>query len=85
MNNKPEKQFVILKSAGTIRSLIEDTYSFGGFIAVLWFNHAVLNGNGWLDALFVVGWVLTVAAMQSSRKNTFKSAKEAIKYIEEIV
>lgn len=77
-----QKEFVVIHKAGTVRSFIEDMFSFGGFIAVMWFNHAYLAGNGWLDFLFIVLWIITASNFQSSRYHKFKSEDEAIKYLE---
>jgi hypothetical protein len=78
------KEYVVIKKEGAIQSLVQDTFTFGGFIALLWFNHTYLDGNGWLDVLFIFGWFLTLAAMSSSRYKTFRDADSAIKHLEEL-
>jgi len=77
-----DKEYIVIKKPSFIVSILEDIFSFGGFIAVLWFNHRYLAGNSWLDFLFIVLWISTVAGMQSRRYHKFNSAAEASKYLE---
>jgi hypothetical protein len=82
MDNK-QYTILIIKKPNFIGSLLEDTFTFGGFIAVLWFNHAHLNGNAWIDVLFIIGWVMTAASMQSRRNKRVGSVREAISWLQE--
>ncbi|RAN77981.1 hypothetical protein B5P43_18290 [Bacillus sp. SRB_336] len=77
-----EREIVMITRAHGIVSILEDTFTFSGFIVVLWFNHAYLSGNGWLDAMFVLLWISTVASMQSRRVKRFTSTSEAIAFLE---
>lgn len=76
------KEYIVIHKANPVVSLLEDIFTFGGFVLVLWFNHRFLNGNGWLDFLFVILWISNVTAVQSRRYHKFKSADEAAKYLE---
>lgn len=76
------KEYVVIKKPNFIVSLLEDIFSFGGFILVLWFNHAYLNGNGWIDFLFIILWISMITGMQSRRYHKFNDSKDAIKYLE---
>ena len=77
-----DKEYIVIHKPSFVVSLLEDIFSFGGFVLVLWFNHRYLNGNGWLDALFVILWISTVAGMQSRRYHQFTNIADAIKYLE---
>lgn len=79
-----EREYIVLHKASPIVSVLEDIFSFGGFVLVLWFNHQYLSGNGWLDALFVILWISTMANVQSRRYHKFKTVDQAIKYLEGI-
>lgn len=76
------KEYVVIKKPGFVVSLLEDIFSFGGFVLVLWFNHRYLAGNGWIDFLFIILWISMVTGMQSRRYHKFTDPKEAIKYLE---
>lgn len=77
-----DKEYIVIKKPSFIVSIAEDIFSFGGFIAVLWFNHRYLAGNSWLDFLFIILWISTVAGMQSRRYHKFTDPADAIKYLE---
>lgn len=77
-----DKEYIVIHKPNFIVSIAEDIFSFGGFIAVLWFNHQYLAGNGWLDFLFIILWISTVAGMQSRRYHKFTSVDDAAKYLE---
>lgn len=77
-------EFVVIQKPSFVVSILEDIFSFGGFITLLWFNHRYLNGNGWLDFLFILGWLFTVGTMQSRRYHKFKSLDRAIDYLNEV-
>lgn len=81
---KTEKEFIVIQKPTFVVSILEDIFSFGGFVLLLWFNHAYLNGNGWLDLLFIIGWIMTVGSMQSRRYYKFKSLDRAIDYLNEV-
>lgn len=77
-------EYIVIQKPSFAVSILEDIFSFGGFIALMWFNHTYLNGNGWLDLLFIVGWIMTVGAMQSRRYHKFRSLDRAIDYLNEV-
>lgn len=77
-----KKEYLVIYKPNALVSVLEDIFTFGGFVMVLWFNHRYLNGNGWLDFLFIILWISNVTAMQSRRYHKFKSAAEAAKYLE---
>ncbi len=79
-----EKEYIVIQKPTFIVSIIEDVFSFGGFILLLWFNHTYLNGSGWLDLLFIIGWLLTVSTMQSRRYHKFRSLDRAVDYLNEV-
>jgi hypothetical protein len=76
-----EKPILIIKKPNTFLSLVEDVFTFGGWIALLWFNHMVLDGNGWLDFLFVILWLMTVGQAQSHRVKRFATSMEAVEWL----
>lgn len=77
-----DKEFIVMQKASPVVSVLEDILSFGGFIAVLWFNHRYLSGNGWIDVLFIILWISTMTSVQSRRYHKFRTPEEAIKYLE---
>lgn len=66
MNEKPEKNIVILNES-VLASLVKDAGTFALFAGIMYFNHAYLAGNGWLDAIFVIIVVLWLAGRNSSK------------------
>lgn len=78
-DKKPEKLVVILRE-NVIASLIKDAGTFLLFGGLLWFNHTYLDGNGWLDAIFVVIVIIWLSSLQLS--NVYKGNIEgAIKWL----
>lgn len=81
MDKKQEKLIVILNES-VVASVIKDAGTFLLFGGMLWFNHAYLAGNGWLDAIFVLIVVLWLAGRKSSQ--VFSGKKEdAIKWLQD--
>ena len=37
-----DKEYIVIHKPNFVVSIAEDIFSFGGFIAVLWFNHQYL-------------------------------------------
>lgn len=66
MNEKPEKEIVILNES-VAASLIKDAGTFALFAGIMWFNHTYLAGNGWLDAIFVIIVVMWLAGRSTSK------------------
>lgn len=77
-----DKEYIVMLKARPVIGVLEDIFTFGGFILILWFNHQYLSGNGWLDFLFVILWISNVVGMQSRRYHKFRTPEEAIKYLE---
>lgn len=63
---KLEKHIIILNES-VIGSLIKDVGTFALFGSLLWFNHAYLNGNGWLDFLFILIVIMWLQGRNSGR------------------
>lgn len=77
-----DKEYIVIHKPNFVVSLLEDIFSFGGFVLVLWFNHRYLSGNGWIDFLFIILWISMVTGMQSRRYHKFTSIDDAAKYLE---
>ena len=72
---------VILRES-VLGSVVKDAVTFAMFAGIMYFNHAYLAGNGWLDAIFVICILLWLASLNSSR--VFKgTAQDAIKWLED--
>lgn len=81
MNDKPEKTVVILNES-VLGSLVKDAGTFLLFTGTMYFNHAYLAGNGWLDAIFVLIVVLWLIGRNSSRVYSGNTAG-AIKWLQD--
>jgi hypothetical protein len=68
---------------GFVRSIVSDIFTFGSILAVLYFNHQYLSGNGWLDFFFVLTIMLLAGARNSKHTHRFNSKKDLLKYIQE--
>lgn len=62
---KQEKLVVVLRES-VIASLIKDAGTFLLFGGLLWFNHQYLDGNGWLDAIFVIIVIIWLSSLNLS-------------------
>ncbi len=51
--SKPEKYVIVIQES-VIASVVKDAATFIMFAGLLTFNHKVLNGNGWIDAMFIM-------------------------------
>lgn len=79
MENKPQKLIVILQES-VAASLIKDAGTFLLFGGLMYFNHRVLAGNGWLDFLFIMIVILWLSSRNLS--TVYKGDKEgAIKWL----
>jgi len=65
MSEKQEK-LVIVVSENVITSLVKDVGTFLVFGGLLYFNHRVLSGNGWIDALFILIVVMWLSSLSFS-------------------
>lgn len=81
MSDKPKKLVVILQES-VIASVIKDAVSFLMFGGLMYFNHRVLNGNGWIDFIFIVIVFLWLAGRNSSQVFSGKR-DEAIKWLQD--
>lgn len=81
-NDKPKLNILIIKKPNLFVSLIEDIFTFGGFMALLWFNHAYLAGNGWIDFTFIMLWISMALSMQSRRNVKVDNVDDGIKWLE---
>jgi hypothetical protein len=80
---KKEKEIIILTES-VIGSIIKDIVTFLMFGGLLYFNHKVLSGNGWIDFTFIVlifMWLSTLKLSQVFKGNR-ADAIEWLKYKE---
>lgn len=80
MQDKPEKLVVIVQES-VIASLIKDAGTFLLFGGLLYFNHRVLAGNGWIDFVFILIVFMWLAGRSTSKVFTGSKA-DAIKWLE---
>ena len=78
---KQEKYAVVIQES-LISSIIKDAVTFCMFAGLMLFNHQFLDGNGWVDAMFILFVFMWLAGKGS--KNVFKgSVEDAIKWLQE--
>jgi len=79
--SKPEKYVIVIQES-VIASVVKDAATFIMFAGLLTFNHKVLSGNGWIDAIFIMFAFLWLLGRQS--KYTFSgTVTSTIKWLEE--
>lgn len=55
MDTKPKKEkLVVILQESLLASIVKDIFTFGMFGGLLYFNHRVLSGNGWIDFVFIL-------------------------------
>jgi len=69
-----EKSNTIIVQESVLGSIVKDIVTFGSIVSLLYFNHRVLSGNGWLDFLFIVFAIMLLGGRYSSR--VFMGSKE---------
>lgn len=82
MNDKKQEKLVIILKESVVASLIKDAGTFALFGGMLWFNHRYLDGNGWLDAIFIIIVVIWLSSLNLS--TVYKGSKEgAVKWLQD--
>lgn len=80
-NKKQEKLVVVLRES-VVASLVKDAGTFLLFGGMLYFNHRVLDGNGWIDAIFIIFVLLWLSTLNLS--TVYKGDKAgAVKWLQE--
>lgn len=72
---------VIIVEESLARAIIKDVTAFGMFAALLYFNHAYLSGNLFIDVLFISCVLLFLIGRSSKSAHRFKSYEEAVNYL----
>lgn len=77
-----QEKYVVVVRESVIGSVIKDLVTFSMFAGLLYFNHALLDGNGWVDAMFIIFVFLWLIGGNS--KSVFKgTVSESIKWLED--
>ena len=63
--------------------ILDTLFEFAGMLGLLWFNHTYLDGNGWIDAIFILMIIIITASFSHGHSKTFSTKEKAIKYITE--
>ena len=82
-SNKKDVQIVVVKEPSLVVSVLEDMFTFGGAILVMWFNHAELGGNWFVDFVFLAIVFMTVSRIQTKRLHRFDTKAQAVKYLQD--
>lgn len=78
---KKQEKYAVVVQESVVGSIIKDIVTFGMFAGLMYFNHQVLSGNGWIDMAFIMFVFLWLLGRSS--KNVFKGTiKDAIKWLE---
>lgn len=83
MDTKPKKEkLVVILQESLLASIIKDVLAFGMFGGLMYFNHRVLSGNGWIDFVFIL-----IVLMYTASKNlstVYSGPKDgAIKWLQD--
>lgn len=62
-----EKKTVIILRESVIGSWAKDIVTFGMFVGTMYFNHKVLDGNGWIDAIMLLLVIMWLSGLKSSQ------------------
>jgi hypothetical protein len=81
MDKKQDKLVVILQES-VIASLIKDAGTFLLFGGLMYFNHRVLAGNGWIDFVFILIVFMGLSGRNMSKVFTGPKS-EAIKWLQD--
>jgi len=79
---KQEPKLVVILNESAIASVVKDAGTFLMFGGLMYFNHRVLNGNGWIDFVFILIVFMWLSTRNSSKVFSGKRT-EAIKWLEE--
>jgi len=80
MEKKQEKLVIILQES-VVGSIIKDAVTFLMFGGLMYFNHKVLDGNGWIDAIFILFVLMWLQGLKSGRAFS-GNCEDAIKWLE---
>jgi hypothetical protein len=78
-----EDRYIVIKEEGWVASAISDVATLGTLCLAFWFNHTYAGDSYLFDAVIVVG-LITAAMKINPKKTLFKTAGEAIQYIQEL-
>lgn len=79
MANKTE--FIYYRESA-LQSIVADTFMFGGILGLMYFNHRVLNGNAFIDLIFIFFMLVSAIGRTNSRQHRFTSWEELKKFID---
>lgn len=80
MEDKKNNKLIIILSESVTASIIKDIVTFLMFGGLMYFNHTVLDGNGWIDFIFIVFVYMWLAGLKSGQ--VFKGSKsDAIQWL----
>jgi hypothetical protein len=66
MNDKKQEKLVVILKESVVASLIKDAGTFLLFGGLMYFNHKVLSGNGWIDAIFILIVIIWLSSLNLS-------------------
>jgi len=66
MNDKKQEKLVVVLRESVVASLIKDAGTFLLFGGLMYFNHKVLSGNGWIDAIFILIVIIWLSSLNLS-------------------
>ena len=72
---------VIYVRESAVQSVVSDAFMYGGIIGLLYFNHRVLNGSGFLDFIFIMFMLLSAMSRMNSKYKRFNTVAEAKTFI----
>jgi len=77
-----QNKTIIILHERVLESIIKDVVTFLMFAGLMYFNHKVLAGSTVIDMLFIF-MVITFIQAKGSKKLSFCTPKEAIKFLKE--
>lgn len=77
-----QNKTIIILHERVLESIIKDVVTFLMFVGLMYFNHKVLAGSTVIDMLFIF-MVITFIQAKGSKKLSFYTPKEAIKFLKE--
>lgn len=80
MDNK-ERIFIVIRE-GLVQSILSDLTTFGLMLSVVAIDTFYIGGSTFYKVFFAILFTIYLLGRASNLKNTFRSKKEAIEYIE---
>lgn len=75
------KREILYFRESALQSIISDTFMYAGMLGLMYFNHKVLSGSGFVDGIFILIMLLSGMSRTSKRYHRFTNWQELKEFV----